>query len=343
MHDDRAPPRVGERALEVFPVRDGPAVDVRYHVTRLDAGRRSWAAFDDATDDGGPDRTAERRKHDHEDDDGEDEVHPRPGEHDEKARPQRLEGERLGGIVGQRLAALHGTFLAHHLHVAAHGNERQTVLGFLAAPTQQHRTEADRKALHTDTGEPGHDEVPELVHEDQYADDDDEAQHHDEDVNCDCHGLPPERASIHSRTRRRARASTSTHSSMDPSSRAGSAPSARSIDCVISGNPMRRSRKAATAISLAAFRITGAAPPASRAARARRSAGKRSGSGASNVSGPVRVRSSRDEGVGRRSGNVSAYRIGMPMSATPSCASTEPSMYSTMECTIDCGCITTCT
>ena len=93
---------------------------------------------------------------------------------------------------------------------------------------------------------------------------------------------------------------------MDPSSPAGSAASARSIDCVISGNPIRRSRKAATAISLAAFSTTGAAPPCSSAARASRSAGKRSGSGASKVSGPVRVRSSRAAGVGRRSGNVSA-------------------------------------
>ena len=33
----------------------------------------------------------------------------------------------------------------------------------------------------------------------------------------------------------------------------------------------------------------------------------------------------------------------MPMSATPNWASTEPSMYSTIECTIDCGWITTCT
>ena len=33
----------------------------------------------------------------------------------------------------------------------------------------------------------------------------------------------------------------------------------------------------------------------------------------------------------------------MPMSATPSWAITEPSMYSTIECTIDCGWMTTCT
>ena len=33
----------------------------------------------------------------------------------------------------------------------------------------------------------------------------------------------------------------------------------------------------------------------------------------------------------------------MPMSATPSWAITEPSTYSTIECTIDCGCTTTCT
>src|SRR5712691_9578286 len=33
----------------------------------------------------------------------------------------------------------------------------------------------------------------------------------------------------------------------------------------------------------------------------------------------------------------------MPMSATPSWAMTDPSTYSTIECTMDCGCTTTCT
>jgi len=46
---------------------------------------------------------------------------------------------------------------------------------------------------------------------------------------------------------------------------------------------------------------------------------------------PTRARSSGAAGQGRRSGKVSAYRIGMAMSATPSWAIIEPSMYSTME------------
>src|SRR5204862_1141144 len=137
----------------------------------------------------------------------------------------------------------------------------QAVLGLLAAPAQQDGAEADREALDAHAGEPRDEEMAELVHENQDADDDDEPHHHDENVDCHCHDLPPERAAIQSRTRRRVRASTSTHSSMDPSSAGGSAASARSRDSVISGNPMRRSRKAATASYLAALSDPGPPPP----------------------------------------------------------------------------------
>ena len=44
-----------------------------------------------------------------------------------------------------------------------------------------------------------------------------------------------------------------------------------------------------------------------------------------------------------RSGQPSACAIGVRMSGLPSCASIEPSMYSTSECTMLCGCTTTST
>ena len=42
-----------------------------------------------------------------------------------------------------------------------------------------------------------------------------------------------------------------------------------------------------------------------------------------------------------RSGQARQYAIGMRMSCEPSCATTEPSMYSTRPWMIDCGCTST--
>ena len=44
-----------------------------------------------------------------------------------------------------------------------------------------------------------------------------------------------------------------------------------------------------------------------------------------------------------RSGHASAYRIGSRMSVTEICARIDPSTYSTIECTVDCGCTVTLT
>src|SRR5205814_8735337 len=105
----------------------------------------------------GPYRAYERGEHEREDHDRQDEVHAGAREDDEEARPQRLERERLRRIVGDRLAALERVLLAHHLHVAAHRDQRQAVLRFLATPAQQDGTEADREALDADPGEARHD------------------------------------------------------------------------------------------------------------------------------------------------------------------------------------------
>ena len=96
----------------------------------------------------------------------------------------------------------------------------------------------------------------------------------------------------------------------------------------ISRKPTRPPRKAATATSLAALRIAGRAPPASTAARARRSAGKRTGSGASKSSRPTLTRSSGSPASASGSGQASAQAIGVRMSGVPSWAMVDPSTYS---------------
>jgi len=94
---------------------------------------------------------------------------------------------------------------------------------------------------------------------------------------------------------------------------------------------MRRSRKADTATSFAALSMVGADPPVRKTSRAKRSAGKRSGSGASKVNEASRARSSRSAGVSIRSGQARAWAMGQRMSGLPNCAKTEPSTYSTIE------------
>ena len=109
----------------------------------------------------------------------------------------------------------------------------------------------------------------------------------------------------------------------------------------IAVKPMRPSRNAATAISLAAFSTIGR--PASRAARGTpvRGTGTADESGASKSRRPARARSSGGSGAAQRSGYENAYWIGSRMSVTPSCAMIDPSTSSTIECTIDCGCTRT--
>src|SRR5207245_8643953 len=217
-------------------------------------------AFGDTTDHGRPHRTGHRREHEHEDDGGQHEVHARAREDDEEARPQRLEREGLAGIVGQRAPApFERILLAHHLHVAAHRNDRQAVLGFFAPPAKEHGTEADGEALDAHADPASDQEVAKLVDENEDANDDDERHdggHSD---------FLPARAATARSTRRRVSASMATQASMDSSSPAGTSTSASSMSSGMSVNAMRRSRKAATAISLAALSTTGAAPPCSRA------------------------------------------------------------------------------
>ena len=65
----------------------------------------------------------------------------------------------------------------------------------------------------------------------------------------------------------------------------------------ISRKPISPARNRATATSLAALRTVGAAPPARKAARAKRIAGNRSASGASKVNVPIWAKSNRAHGA----------------------------------------------
>jgi hypothetical protein len=60
-----------------------------------------------------------------------------------------------------------------HAHIAAQGQRREDVLRLAAAVAPERRSETDRKAWGVDARELGRDEVPELVHEDDEAEDDD--------------------------------------------------------------------------------------------------------------------------------------------------------------------------
>ena len=99
----------------------------------------------------------------------------------------------------------------------------------------------------------------------------------------------------------------------------------------------RPSRNAATAPSLAPLRTAPAVPPAAAASSPNRNAPNRSKSGGSNRNSIARLQSSFAATPSRRSGHVNAYWIGSFMSGGLSWAITEPSLYSTIECTIDCG------
>ena len=66
--------------------------------------------------------------------------------------------------------------LAGHLHVAAERNRADAVLGVAARDLQDLRPEAERKREHPDAEPPRREEVPELVHEDQHAEDEEKGK-----------------------------------------------------------------------------------------------------------------------------------------------------------------------
>ena len=83
-------------------------------------------------------------------------------------------------------------------------------------------------------------------------------------------------------------------------------PRGSGVGIALPENPTEPPRNPSTAISFAAFNTVGAAPPCRNASRAKRSAGKPSGSGRSNVSWPIPARSSLAAGTGMREGQLRA-------------------------------------
>src|SRR6266513_5291321 len=104
-----------------------------------------------------------------------------------------------------------------------------------------------------------------------------------------------------------------------------------STTCQMSGNRIRRSKNAATAISFAAFITAGNVPPVSPARRAKFNAGKSSQRGVENSNLDNFEKSSGGKEFGTRSGQVTAYWIGKHMLELLNCASVDPSANSTIE------------
>jgi len=100
-------------------------------------------------------------------------------------------------------------------------------------------------------------------------------------------------------------------------------------------------QKASTQTSLAPLYTAGATPPALPTRRASSTAGKASSSSGSKVQADAFVQSKAGAASGTRSGQVSPSAIGNRISGGEHCAIVEPSTYSTIECTIDCGWTTT--
>ncbi len=218
-------------AEHVLPVLHGPAIQRHDLVAGGDSHLGGGAVGRDATDDGRHGRPSHDHEHEGEDDGGEDEVHSGPGKDDEEARDERLPVEGLGRIHRRARAALERILVvAHHLHVAAHGDEGETVLGLLAPVAPQHRAEADGEALHAHAAQPRHHEMPQLVDDDEDADHDDERQDRRHVAILPAgRGAEGASAGSHPATARRVSASTSTHVSISASPRAGTCARARSI------------------------------------------------------------------------------------------------------------------
>ncbi len=103
----------------------------------------------------------------------------------------------------------------------------------------------------------------------------------------------------------------------------------------------RPSRNACTATSLAAFRTAGISPPSRAASRAIPRQGNRPKSGGSKSRRATCSRSRNCTPASSRCGHARACAMGVRMSGEPSWARTDPSTYSTRECTTLCRCITT--
>src|SRR6185436_10158548 len=219
------------------------------------------------------------------DEEGEQDVHRDAGKDHRHARPQRFLLERAfridrhRGLAAFELAGHPLVFQSGHLHVAAERNPRDPVLGLPTRPGNHRTAEAEREAQHLNPHRLRDEEVPQLVHEDQHAEHDDERQQRQQ----------------HATSRASWRASASAASTLSSVSPAPGRPRATTYSMIWAMRPngICSSRNSCTATSLAALNIAGAFPPLRAASRPTTYAGKRSGSSASNVSVPAATGSTR--------------------------------------------------
>src|SRR4029453_13948277 len=142
------------------------------------------------------------------DEDGEDDVERGTGHEDAEAPPPRPAQELLGPARA-RLVGL----VSRETDVAAERNRRDAVLGLAAPEPREARAKAEREDWHGDLERLGHDEMPELVDEDEEPGEEQERQHGLADLDEMTHeGAPAER---NWRTASRVRASAARRSESD--------------------------------------------------------------------------------------------------------------------------------
>src|SRR5438094_830881 len=219
-----------------------------------------------------------------EDEVGQQEIEDRTGRDDGRALEERRVGERPLLVL---LAHLVAEVLAQHLDVAAERDRGDDVFGLADLPAGQFRPEADGELQDLDPAASGDPEVAEFVEGDEGAEGDREGEGVKPVV---LDGLHARRALlqtcslVYHRDRRdyfttagadsevttspafaRAQASVCSASSIVETSTGLCASMVRRMVSAMPRKPIRRSRKACTATSLAAFRAAGNVPPPRRA------------------------------------------------------------------------------
>ena len=163
----RVPERIGDHALQVLPVADLLAVDGLDAIAGHEAGLGRRQVGQHRADDRRQQRALPGVVHEV-DQQRQQQIERRPGDDDRVALPQWLVGQRALALAidgRDRVAGI----LAQQAHVAAERHQRQAVLGLAARDAKQARPEADREAHHAHVEQLGEHEVPELVHQDQHA------------------------------------------------------------------------------------------------------------------------------------------------------------------------------
>ncbi len=160
---------------EVFPIIDAFTVHGPDMVTELQPGLFGYRALDNETDHGrmlvvGRNRRALIQDHGHH---GQRQHHVHHRSHDQHLEPLPLGlGQEL--VIGPG-ASIFGV-LARHLDVAAKGDRADAILGVAAFELQDLGAESQGERQHAHADAAGHHEVPELVHEDEHAQHENEGQ-----------------------------------------------------------------------------------------------------------------------------------------------------------------------